>query len=84
MDLPEPVEPSTWTCWRAWGGGGGGGWGGAGGGGRGGGAGGGAEIHEAFAEGVAFDDEFEELREDPRIGDRQILDNDNGTEGTRR
>ncbi len=25
-----------------------------------------AEIHEAFAEGVAFDDEFAELREDPQ------------------
>jgi hypothetical protein len=32
-----------------------------------------AEIHEAFAEGVAFDDQFEELREDPKIGDREIF-----------
>ncbi|MGW0435099.1 hypothetical protein ACWDV4_21485 [Micromonospora sp. NPDC003197] len=31
------------------------------------------QIHEAFAEGVAFDDQFAELREDPRIGDRQIF-----------
>ncbi|GHJ15776.1 MULTISPECIES: hypothetical protein [unclassified Micromonospora] len=31
------------------------------------------EIHEAFARGEAYDDEFAELREDPRIGDRQIF-----------
>ena len=32
-----------------------------------------AEIHQAFADGVAFDDQFAELREDPRIGDRDIF-----------
>ena len=32
-----------------------------------------AEIHQAFADGVAFDDQFAELREDPRIGDRYIF-----------
>ena len=32
-----------------------------------------AEIHQAFADGVAFDDQFAELREDPRIGDRNIF-----------
>ncbi|MFG1779163.1 hypothetical protein ACGFIR_07770 [Micromonospora sp. NPDC049051] len=31
------------------------------------------EIHEAFAQGEAFDDQFAELREDPRIGDRAIF-----------
>ncbi|MEU5567039.1 hypothetical protein [Micromonospora musae] len=31
------------------------------------------EIHEAFAHGEAFDDNFAELREDPRIGDREIF-----------
>ncbi|GAB3140988.1 hypothetical protein GCM10027290_12820 [Micromonospora sonneratiae] len=31
------------------------------------------QIHEAFAEGVAFDDQFAELREDPRIGDHEIF-----------
>ena len=31
------------------------------------------EIHEAFARGEAFDDQFAELREDPRIGDREIF-----------
>ncbi|MEN3611896.1 MULTISPECIES: hypothetical protein [unclassified Plantactinospora] len=37
------------------------------------------QIHQAFAEGVAFDDQFEELREDPRIGDRELFPE----EGTR-
>ncbi|WP_434743684.1 hypothetical protein [Micromonospora sp. SH-82] len=31
------------------------------------------EIHEAFARGEAFDDQFAELREDPRIGDDRIF-----------
>lgn len=31
------------------------------------------EIHEAFARGEAFDDQFADLREDPRIGDREIF-----------
>jgi hypothetical protein len=31
------------------------------------------EIHQAFARGEAFDDQFAELREDPRIGDREIF-----------
>lgn len=31
------------------------------------------EIHEAFAHGEAFDDQFADLREDPRIGDREIF-----------
>ncbi|MFC8845509.1 MULTISPECIES: hypothetical protein [unclassified Micromonospora] len=31
------------------------------------------EIREAFARGEAFDDQFAELREDPRIGDREIF-----------
>jgi hypothetical protein len=31
------------------------------------------EIHEAFARGEAFDDQFAELREDPRLGDREIF-----------
>jgi hypothetical protein len=31
------------------------------------------EIHAAFARGEAFDDQFAELREDPRIGDREIF-----------
>jgi hypothetical protein len=34
------------------------------------------EIHEAFARGEAFDDQFAELREDPRIGDREIFPED--------
>ncbi|GAB3982917.1 hypothetical protein V1634_25425 [Plantactinospora veratri] len=34
------------------------------------------QIHQAFAEGVAFDDQFEELREDPRIGDRELFPED--------
>lgn len=34
------------------------------------------QIHEAFAEGVMFDDEFAELREDPRIGDREVFPED--------
>lgn len=29
------------------------------------------EIHEAFARGEAYDDQFAELREEPRIGDRE-------------
>ncbi|MBF9128973.1 hypothetical protein I0C86_08245 [Plantactinospora sp. S1510] len=37
------------------------------------------QIHEAFAEGVQFDDQFAELREDPRIGDRELFPE----EGTR-
>ncbi|MEO3745857.1 hypothetical protein [Plantactinospora sp. B5E13] len=37
------------------------------------------QIHEAFAEGVAFDDQFAELREDPRLGDRELFPE----EGTR-
>lgn len=31
------------------------------------------QIHEAFAQGVAYEDQFAELREDPRIGDREIF-----------
>ncbi|WFE98470.1 hypothetical protein [Micromonospora sp. WMMD964] len=31
------------------------------------------EIHQAFAQGETFDDQFAELREDPRIGDRNIF-----------
>ncbi|MEU8219906.1 hypothetical protein AB0C47_29540 [Micromonospora taraxaci] len=31
------------------------------------------EIHQAFAQGEAFEDQFAELREDPRIGDRNIF-----------
>jgi hypothetical protein len=31
------------------------------------------EIHHAFAQGEAFDDKFADLREDPRIGDREIF-----------
>ncbi|WP_410814222.1 hypothetical protein [Micromonospora sp. 067-2] len=31
------------------------------------------EIHQAFAQGEAFDDQFADLREDPRIGDREIF-----------
>ncbi|MER7444391.1 hypothetical protein [Micromonospora avicenniae] len=31
------------------------------------------EIHQAFAHGEAFDDQFADLREDPRIGDREIF-----------
>ncbi|MDG4830339.1 hypothetical protein O7627_13625 [Solwaraspora sp. WMMD1047] len=31
------------------------------------------QIHDAFAEGVAFDDQFAELRDDPRIGDQEIF-----------
>ncbi|MDG4838122.1 hypothetical protein O7631_16500 [Micromonospora sp. WMMD967] len=31
------------------------------------------EIHDAFAHGEAFDDKFADLREDPRIGDREIF-----------
>jgi hypothetical protein len=31
------------------------------------------EIHYAFAHGEAFDDKFADLREDPRIGDREIF-----------
>ncbi|WFE49004.1 hypothetical protein [Micromonospora sp. WMMD1155] len=31
------------------------------------------EIHQAFAQGETFDDQFAELREDPRIGDRDIF-----------
>ncbi|MEU7804087.1 hypothetical protein AB0J84_31040 [Micromonospora arborensis] len=31
------------------------------------------EIHQAFAQGVAFDDQYADLREDPRIGDRDIF-----------
>ncbi|MFG2057948.1 DUF6167 family protein [Micromonospora sp. NPDC048930] len=34
------------------------------------------EIHEAFARGELYDDEFAELREDPRIGDREIFGED--------
>lgn len=37
------------------------------------------QIHEAFAEGVAYDDQFAELRGDPRIGDQRIFPE----EGTR-
>jgi hypothetical protein len=43
-----------------------------------------AEIHEAFAEGVAFDDRFAELRDDPRIGDQAVFPEPSRTEeGTR-
>lgn len=31
------------------------------------------EIHEAFARGEAFDDQFADLRDEPRIGDREIF-----------
>jgi hypothetical protein len=31
------------------------------------------QIHEAFAQGVAYDDQFVELRGDPWIGDQQIF-----------
>lgn len=31
------------------------------------------EIHQAFAQGEAFDDQFADLRDDPRIGDRDIF-----------
>ncbi|MFD2767790.1 DUF6167 family protein [Micromonospora eburnea] len=31
------------------------------------------EIHEAFARGELYDDQFAELRDDPRIGDREIF-----------
>ncbi|MGC4749377.1 hypothetical protein ACLQ28_27545 [Micromonospora sp. DT201] len=31
------------------------------------------EIHQAFAQGEMFDDQFADLREDPRIGDRDIF-----------
>ncbi|MEV4659991.1 hypothetical protein [Micromonospora sp. NPDC049301] len=31
------------------------------------------EIHQAFAQGEAFDDQFADLRDDPRIGDREIF-----------
>ncbi|MGW4463625.1 hypothetical protein [Micromonospora sp. NPDC004704] len=31
------------------------------------------EIHNAFAEGVAYDDQFADLRGDPRIGDHEIF-----------
>ncbi|MEU0552344.1 hypothetical protein [Micromonospora sp. NPDC005979] len=31
------------------------------------------EIHQAFVQGEAFDDQFAELRESPRIGDREIF-----------
>ncbi|MCW3843030.1 hypothetical protein ONA70_23300 [Micromonospora yasonensis] len=31
------------------------------------------EIHEAFAHGELYDDQFAELREAPRIGDREIF-----------
>lgn len=31
------------------------------------------EIHQAFAEGVLYEDQFEDLRDDPRIGDQQIF-----------
>lgn len=31
------------------------------------------QIHEAFAQGEAFDDQFAELRENPRIRDREIF-----------
>jgi hypothetical protein len=31
------------------------------------------QINDAFAEGVAYEDEFAELREDPRIGDQRIF-----------
>jgi len=31
------------------------------------------QIHEAFAEGVTFDDELAELRDDPRIGDHEFF-----------
>jgi hypothetical protein len=32
-----------------------------------------AEIQDAFAEGRLYDDEFDELRDDPRIGDQEIF-----------
>ena len=31
------------------------------------------QIHAAFDEGVAFDDQFAGLREDPRLGDHEIF-----------
>ncbi|MEV0394911.1 hypothetical protein [Polymorphospora rubra] len=31
------------------------------------------EIHQAFADGVLYEDEFAELRDDERIGDRNIF-----------
>ncbi|QOC92608.1 hypothetical protein [Micromonospora craniellae] len=31
------------------------------------------EIHEAFAQGEAFDDQFADVRDEPRIGDRDIF-----------
>ena len=34
------------------------------------------QIHEAFAQGVAYEDEFAELRGDPRIGDHEIFPED--------
>jgi hypothetical protein len=34
------------------------------------------QIHEAFAEGVTFDDQFAELRGDPQIGDHEIFPED--------
>ncbi|ROT33297.1 hypothetical protein [Micromonospora sp. HM5-17] len=37
------------------------------------------QIHQAFAEGVAFEDQYAELGEDPRPGDRELFPE----EGTR-
>jgi hypothetical protein len=37
------------------------------------------QIHEAFAQGIAVDDEYAELRGDPRFGDHEIFPE----EGTR-
>lgn len=31
------------------------------------------EIHQAFTDGVLYDDQFAELRRDPRIGDQEIF-----------
>lgn len=31
------------------------------------------QIHQAFADGVMYDDQFAELRDDPRIGDEEIF-----------
>ncbi|GAB3803875.1 hypothetical protein [Micromonospora zhanjiangensis] len=31
------------------------------------------EINDAFAEGVAYEDQFADLREDPRIGDQRLF-----------
>jgi hypothetical protein len=31
------------------------------------------QIYQAFAEGVAFDDQFAEVRADPRTGDRELF-----------